>query len=141
MWSLDLNQFLVRTSMLNSLEKEVKLSYIYLHTHNRHCHTRLGRVLEIGHVSPSKGSINIRGKAKEPKLHFQVSKAVIRRYFVVVNPVIFFGHWNYIHHNLCCVLQCTITQFLFATLFTFTSFSGEYQLESAPSGTTSSSPL
>ncbi|WVZ01715.1 hypothetical protein V8G54_022521, partial [Vigna mungo] len=76
-----------------------------LSSNNRHCHTNLCRVLKIFPVSPPKHTIHLRRQPKEPELNFKVSKAIILRHLVVVNCIIFFGHWHNIHQYLSNILK------------------------------------
>lgn len=69
---------------------------LILASNHRHGHSRLCWVLEVRSVSPPKYSVNLWGKAIEPKLYLQVSEAVVWRDPIVVNAVILFCH----RHNV-----------------------------------------
>lgn len=75
-------------------------SVLVFASHHRHCHSGLGRVLEIRLVSPSEHTFHVRRQTVEPELHLQVGKAVTGRYLIAVYPVVFLRHRNHIHRNL-----------------------------------------
>lgn len=75
-------------------------SVLVLASHDGHRHSSLHRAHVSGPISLPKNSLNTIRQIEEAELHLKVSKRIIRRQLVVMNPVLFFSNWGHSHVHL-----------------------------------------